>query len=38
MPLTYHQFHNFTISVRGEKGDPVTSGKIYLPLHFRKRD
>ena len=37
MPIKYHQFHNFTISVRGEKGEPITSGKIYLTLHFRKR-
>ena len=34
MPIKYHQFHNFTISVRGEKGEPITSGKIYLTLHF----
>ena len=38
MPLKYHQFHNCTISVRGEKGNPITSGKIYLTLHFRKRE
>ena len=38
MPLKFHQFHNFTISVRGEKGEPITSGKIYLTLHFRKRE
>ena len=37
MPIKYHQFHNFTISVCGEKGEPITSGKIYLTLHFRKR-
>ena len=37
IPLKYRQFHNFTVSVRGEKGDPITSGKIYLTLHFRKR-
>ena len=28
MPLKYHQFHNFTISVCGEKGNHSTSGKI----------
>ena len=38
MPIKYHQFHNFTISVRGEKGESITSGKIYLTLHFRKRE
>ena len=37
IPLKYRQFHNFTVSVRGEKGNPITSGKIYLTLHFRKR-
>ena len=37
MPLKYHQFHTCTVSVCKEKGNPITSGKIYLTLHFRKR-
>ena len=28
IPLKYHQFHSFTVGVRGEKGNPITSGKI----------
>ena len=38
IPLKYHQFHNFTIRVRRKKGNPITSGKIYVTLHFRKRE